>query len=716
MEILREYRQLVNKTKTVLSYDISETPMLDKMDDGNLEYIANHSNLCDDIKQIGELSELVFQLNDYVPALVNYTKIFLYLHNYDAVKEFISKLYVGHVGYANYQSKNKQYNANERLFDRFIEVVKIGNIAVELYMPLVLGAIFDDKQTIYIWHDIAMEYMQNFMRENEDELGDYIAENEKYELEYLTLILNFNTQKGISILFNDKTHAKISEEKAEYFLKTYIGDTLSYFDKHLPNDKQSRFHYIKVLAGINNNVEVDSRLENLYENEQDDEIKEFLAKRLGITEVLNFGTERHFKVLAQKKVQNVQERTLGVAFENLPLTYLSGESANNTEKTYLIDIFKEEKNLLNLNGLKSLYSIFNKESLHSFAEKLFNKLSNKDDINCAKWCVRMFSLFSNGLFERSIYEFLNVLYKLNRKKEARYLTLCLLYSQKPSLIEMFKRLKQYDSFNANFDEYVDIFASVNEVNKEEVKDLCVLDNLTDEEIEKEKKRLYLNFISGRKYSKEMFKKIFIHNKVYNEFAQHLVFGEYKQNKLYSVFVVSNKEIVYIYGNETKSVDNEVYISLVHNLDLDERFDKVDLSLNNPLFVQFNKSQLDLDSLNKSNIAFSNYQGTIVNGESFIKKLLKFGFAPNINDGEIQFDSLVCKNEILNILVEVEFEKQVTTISPTATIGNIRFYRLNQCMMDKQKYITNKAQSLNLFGINERYFDYVISSIQSAIKN
>ncbi len=716
MEILREYSQIVNKTKIVLSYDISETPMLDKMNDNELEYIANHSNLCDDIKQIGELSELIFQLNDYVPALVNYTKIFLYLHNYDAVKEFISKLYVGHVGYVSYQSKNKQYNASERLFDRFIEVVKIGNIDVELYMPLVLGAIFDEKQSIYVWHDIAMEYMQNYMRENEDEIGNYIAENENYELEYLTLILNFNTQKGISILFNDKTHAKISEEKAEYFLKTYISDTLSYFDKHLPTDKQSRFHYIKVLAGISNNVEVETRLENLYENEQDDEIKEFLAKRLGITEILNFGTERHFKVLAQKKVQDVQERTLGVAFLNLPLLYVSGESANNIEKTYLIDIFKEEKNLLNLNGLKSLYSIFNKESLNSFAEKLFNKLSNKDDINCAKWCVRMFSLFSDGLFERSIYEFLNVLYRVGRKKEARYLMLCLLYSQKPSFIEMFKRLKQYDAFNTNFDEYVDIFASINEVNKEEVKDLCVLDNLTEEEIDKEKKRLYLNFISGRRYTREMFKKIFIHNKVYNDFAQHLVFGEYKQNKLYSVFVVSNKEIVYIYGNETKSIDNEVYIMLVHSLDLDERFEKVDLSLNDPLFVQFNKTQINLDNINKSNIAFSNYHGTMVNGESFVKKLSNFGFTPNINDGEVMFDCLVCKNNILNLLVEVEFEKSITKISQTATIGNIRFYRLNQCMMDKQKYITNKAQSLNLFGINERYFDYIISSIQSAIRS
>ena len=39
MEVLREYSQLVNKTKAVLSYDISETPMLDKMGDADLEYI-----------------------------------------------------------------------------------------------------------------------------------------------------------------------------------------------------------------------------------------------------------------------------------------------------------------------------------------------------------------------------------------------------------------------------------------------------------------------------------------------------------------------------------------------------------------------------------------------------------------------------------------------------------------------------------------------------
>ena len=712
MEVLREYKQLVNKTMEVLSYDISETPMLDEMPEENLEYIANHSLICDDIKKVGELSELVFQLNNFVPALVNYTKIFLYLNKFDAVKEFISKLYVGHVGNISYVSRLRQYNMQERLFDRFIEVVKVGKINVELYMPLVLDSIFNEKSNLYVWHDPAMEYMQTFMRENEDEIGDYIAENSNYEIEYLTLILEFNTQKGISILFNDKNHEKISEEKGEYFLKTYIADTLSFFDKNLPKELESRFHYIKVLSAITNNFEVETRLESIYDNEINPEIKEFLAKRLGITEVLNFGTEKHFKVLAQKKVQEVQERSLGVAFENMPLYFVSKELASNLEKTYLINIFKEENNLLNLYSLNSLYQIFEKESLNAFAEKLFDKLSKKDDINCAKWCIRMFSLLSEGLFERKIYEFLFVLYKLKRRKEALYLTHCLLYSHKNTLLEMFVRLKQFDLFNQNYDEFVSIYSLTSGKSEEEIKDLCISENLMDQEIEQEKNRLYQNFISGRKYSKELFKKLFLYNSTYNTFAQRLVFGEYKQGKLYSVFLVSNRELVYIYGSTLGNADKDVYISLIHQLDLDERFEKVDLKLSNPLFEQFKTSVIDINNFNRSNLSVTNYYGTIVNGEKFVNDLKTKNFIPNKNDDEVQFSTMVSANKILNILVEIEFQKPITIISPSATIGNIRFYRLSECMKDQQKYITNKAQSLSLGGVNERYFDFVLSLIKN----
>ena len=714
MEVLREYGQLVNKTKNVLSYDISETPMLDKMSDEQLEYIANHSTMCENIKMVGNLSELVFQLNDYVPALINYIKIFLYMKRYDAVKEFISKLYVNHIGSVNYQSKLNDYNVEERLFDRFIEVVKIGDIEYNQYMPLVLESIFNEKSSLYVWHNICMEFMQNFMRENEDKIGDYIAENSEYELEYLTLILKFNTQKGISILFNSQCPDRIGIDNVELFLKTYITDTLAYFDKYLPNDKNKRFHFIKVLSSIKNNVEVMTRLENIYEREDDDEIKEFLAKHLGITEKLNFGSEKHFKVMSAKKVICVQERSLGIAFENMPLIFLSGEKANDIEKTYLIDIFKEEKNLLNLSSLKSLYDIFERISLNAFAEKLFDKLSKKDDINSAKWCVRMFSLLSEDMFERKVYEFLFALYKLGRNKEALYLTNCLIYSKKPNFVEMFKRLKVCKTFQEHFDEFVTAFASINNVNPEEVRDLSVLDNLSEAEIEDEKQRLYLNFISGRKYSKAIFKKLFLYTKIFNDFAQRLVFGEYKQDKLYSVFVVVGKELRYVYGNSLD--DKEVYISIVHTLDLDERFEKVDLKLNNPLFEQFKDSVVDVNNFNRANMSVSNLNGTIVNLKNFLSKMYTYKFYPNKNNDDSEFNNIVGVNKILNILVEIDFEKFVNENSYNATIGNIRFYRLSECMKDKEKYILNKTQSLSISGVNERYFDYVITSIQKSIKN
>ena len=710
MEVLREYSQLVNKTKAVLSYDISETPMLDKMADADLEYIANHSKVTDDVKLVGELAELVFQLNDYVPAVVNYITIFLYAQKYYAVMEFLSKLYAGHISGAMYTSKGKDYNIKERIFDRFIEIVEIGSIPVEIYMPLILTAIFDDKSELYYWHDISMEYMQNYMREHADELGNFVLNNSQYELNFLTLILSFDTQKGIDIIFNDMSHKNVSEENAEYFLKKYINDTLAYFDKYLPTEKEARFHYIKILSAIKNNVEVESRLEKIYDEENDPQIKEYLSKRLGISETLNFGSEAHFGVLARKKVVELQERTLGIAFENLPLQFKSGKQADNIEKTYLIDVFKQEKNLLNLASFKSLYDVFDKKSLNGFAEKLFDKHSQNKDILSSKWCVRMFSLLSDDLFERKIYEFLLVLYRLNRNKEARYLTLCILYSQKPLFLEMFNRLRQFENFTKYFDEYVEIFANQNKKSVEEVKDLVLPTTLSDNEIQNEIKRLYQNFISHRVYTRELFSRLFIHHKIFNQFANRLVFGEYKQDKLYSIFLVKGQEIVYIYG--TKQEGNDVVISLVHSLDLDDRFEKVDLKLNNALFEQFRQSKIDVRDFSRASMSVSNFYGTIVDGVDFVKHLQKHDFVPNMKEGEVQFTSMVCENKILNILVEISFQKPITSISPVATLDSIRFYRLSEVMRDQQKYITVKFQSLSLGGVEERYFDYILSLIKN----
>lgn len=715
MEILRDYSQIVNKTKQVIDIDISEVPFLDEMHNYDIEELTKHANLTNDLHKVGELAELIFQLREYTPALCNYIKLFLYMKEYDAVYEFVSKLFASHVGFANYVSKQDKYSYQQRFFDRFIEIVKVASIELEQYLPLVLDAISRDDLKIHIWEKPAMEYMQMLIRENEDEVADYILENDKYELEFIKLILEFNTQKGISILFDNKNVQRIGEENAGLFLKQYINDTLNFFDKHIDSAGENRFHYIKVLAGIDNNNEVETRLQNIFETETNSEIKEYLAKLLGISETQNFGTEKHFRVLAQKKVEFVQERSLGCAFENMPLKFVDGEYADNISKTYLINVFKNEPNLLNLYGFTSLYNIFDKQDLNNFVNKLFDKLSKKDDINCAKWCVRMCALLSDGLFERTIYEFLIVLYKLGRKKEAYYLTECLLYSHKKSFLEVFVRLKGNKLFEQKKEEFEEIYAKECDISLSEVKDTLVPDEVDEISYNYEINRLYWGFIAGRKYTFDNFKKLFLQKPVFNSFAQRLTFGEYKLGKLYSLFKVVGKDIEYIFGSKLSNEDSEPYISIVHSLDLDERFEKINVKTPNPLFDQFPKHSFDVKNFNRTSISVNNLEGTLVDGESFVKSMEEKGFSVNANIGEVQFSAMIQEMPLLNLLAEVQFEKPITRISTTATLGQIRFYHLSTSMKDRETYITNKASSISVGSLPERYFEYVLNSVVSSIK-
>ena len=199
------------------------------------------------------------------------------------------------------------------------------------------------------------------------------------------------------------------------------------------------------------------------------------------------------------------------------------------------------------------------------------------------------------------------------------------------------------------------------------------------------------------------------------FAQRLVFGEYKQGKVYSIFKVVDKEIVYIFGSKLTNEDTEPYVSIVHSLDLDERFEKINLRANNPLFEQFPKFNFDVKNFNRTSISVNNLEGMLVDGGNFVEEMQQKGFCVNANKDEVLFPSMVQQMPLLNLLAEVEFEKPISKQSRTATLGQIRFYHLNSVMKDKDTYITNKANSLSVGSLPERYFEYVLDGVYNSIK-
>lgn len=714
MEILRDYKQISTRVQKIFGVDVSNQPILDAMTNDQIKTMLENSKVNKDLSELSTLAELIFQLNEYVPALCNFVKMLLNVKYYEGIVVFLEKLFVAHVGTCLYNSKNKEYSHKERFFDRFIEVVKSTDISLADYLPF-LFAILDDNDKTVLSNYLApcLEYMQNIFRENYAEIKEFVAQNPNYKNTYYTLGLEFNTQGALYEIFNsdstgDAIFAKI--------LKHYYKDTMAFFDKNLESAGDKKFHYVKILASIEN-PEVTARLQDLYEEETNDDIKAFIKSKLGIADRTNLGcSPKHFAVTALKKVEVPQERTLGVAFEHMPLKFVDGTEADNVCKTYLLNIFKQEKDLLNLSGLNEIKDLFNPDDLHNFAQSIFKALLKLDDIKSAKWAIRLTSLLCDDTLKEQIFEFVQTLYLNGRAKEAKYYIECLFYTKDKTVIQLIKKLQEdaTEKFLQEQDYYINLFTDVNEVKPSDVQDLLVNDSLNEEVLQTQKQRLYKNFIANKSYTKEQFKDTFINKKVFNKLAEHLVFGEYKQNRLLNLFVLEGENIKYIVGSSGEQ-DSDIKIKVAHSLDLDDRFENAKNYFSNPTFVQFENHTFAIKDSEKTLTKMANMQGILINALKFVSNMQSFGFIKNVaNESDDATEMVYVSNE-LNLLAEVSFESPVSNFTTTASLGNIRYYKLNQCLSSGGAYIINKANALPLGTIVPRFYNFVASSVSKSLR-
>jgi len=717
MEILRDYRQIVDKVKNVFNIDVTNLPILDTMPGLELKELVTVTPKNVDLSQVVGLAELIFQLNEYIPALCNFVKMFLYSKNYQAVIAFMEKLFVAHVGIANYVSKNKEYSHKERFFDRFVEVIKSTDISPADFLPFLFAIVEDDDRTrLSAWLAPTLEFLQNFYRENIIEVRAFIDANPMHKNTYYTLGLEFNTQNAICEIFNEEDET-LSEKMLAKMLKHYYTDTMAFFDKNLENSGNKKFHYVRILASIEK-PEVTARLENLYEEEADPEIKNFVKTKLGIADKINLGVSpKHFETMAYKKVAVAQERTLGIPFEKVVLRFNDGTQTNNIIKTHFINVFKEEKELLNLYGLGEIKDLFIPEDLFAFAKSMFETIKRFNDIKEAKWAIRLVALLCDNKLEEEVFEFVYELFAANRAKEARYFLEALIYAKNHRVINLLQKLIESGmaSFISVKDYFVELYAENVAKDVSDVQNVLATDEVSDSAIETQKQRLFANFIANKSYTKEQFEEIFINKKVFNILAQKLVFGEYKQNRIVSLFVVEDSNIKYIAGN-AQADDKDICIKIAHTLDIDERYEEVKNYFQEPTFRQFTKTCFAIKDSDKTSTKVANMQGVLINALKFVSNMIKFGFTKNITNETEDIKELVYVSTELNLLAEVSFETPANNLTSTASLGAIRFYKLNQCLKNGSAFIINKANAVALGGVEPRLYDYVVGAVASSIRN
>lgn len=726
MEILKNIDQINGKLIDLFGFtedDLANEVFLNEiMDDEKIKSVVSNIGDLTPKKQILDgLRELIFQLGDYLTPLCNLIKMLLYSKNYELIFSLVTKLFVGQIGKVKYTSKSAT-NFTERYFDRFIEIVKNCKIASEAYIPLIASIFKTNKlEGLALWKNPALEYLQNFYNENEKWLLSFISSGEqKYDL--LDAILHFNSMKGVSLLIENFVQEKDEEniKRGMQIIKENKRDVLNYIDREMVNASEEKLcKFTQIMLAMDNDPEVISRLKDLYERTELDSVKELISAKWGISETMNLKTEKQFLYAVRRKIKDPQERTLGIPFDNFSVKLKSGYPADNAVYTFLIYLFKEEKNLNNLQKLSVLKTnIFDEESLIGFARKMFENLRSKQDINQAKWCIRMFTLFADGDLLKDILEFLAELFKAGRNKEAKYLSLCLIYCGKVQILDIFKRMLAIKNLyvSENLDFFVSELAKVTKKDKNEFYDALVPENYTEEEYQKQRVRLYDAFISGRLYTKEQFENLFIKNPIYNALAQNLVFGEYKFGRLHNAFVLQGDDVKFLIGSrlpETDDdVDGKIGIGIVHSLDCDFRYEKIYNYFENPTFQQFKHTNFEVGE-NRANISVNRFMGTFVGIHDFIENMQKFGFRINKTEDEVEFSSLVYEMPTLNILVDVEFEKKINLNMATATVGAIRFYYLDDVLKAGDKAILEKANALSVSAVPYRFYDYVLSCVNYA---
>ena len=727
MEILRSLDQIYQKINDVFGLnnqiDLQALNFAGELcPQPEVEKIANLASQNDFGKTITPLFELIFQLNNYTALICNICHVFLFAKKYEELFVLANKIFVAHIGTKPYNSKSAT-QPGQRSFDRLVEIVRLAEISNKIFVEFLVKIQTPGQKPYTIWKEPALEYLQSFFLENEKWLFDFVQKNPEMKYPTLGAILNFSTSKGVDFLIKDYlSDPNANKEEILTQLKHFKRETIIYIDTELPKSPtEVQLKMVEILLGMSSDNEVMTRVQDLYASTKNPDIKACISAKLGICDTINIRTEKQFLYAARRKIKDPQERSLGVPFDKFVLKTVGGVDATNNVFSFIIFLFKEEKNLLNLYKLKILETIFVKEHLQYFAQKLFETLKQKGDILQAKWCVRMFSLLSGSAVMNETFNFLSSLLNQGRHKEAKYLIYALIFSKRVEIIDFIQESldEQQSLIKEDLENLIDTMSLALNLHKEDIKDMLVPSQFSIGEFDIQRDRLYGAFIAGKTYPKPIFRKMFLQNKIYNKLAQNLVFGEYRFGRLHNAFIVKDTTIEFIVGRtlfeDNTDKDADISIGIIHPLDMDFKFQPALNYFAAPTFNQFEQARFSTTDHPITATTVNRFVGVMINPQKFLQYVFAQGFRPNKHKEDQACESVVHLFPMLNILAEIGFQKAISEQSSFGSLSKICFYKLSDTMQTQGKYLTQKISALPISNLPNRYFNHILSIILEASK-
>jgi hypothetical protein len=708
--------------------------------------------------KLAEFGECIFQLQNYKGVLKNFVEFLLSCEAYENICAFVNRLFVPHIGSMHYKSVG-EYTIEQRYFDRFVEIIQYCDIDRNLLMPFFVK-IFESsgKSVLFNYKAPLSEYMKVFAKNGEEDIFKYFDISRSLQgIDYFLSIDKFRTINALIDGFILQQTNMAGEIRS--FIIHHKTEALEILERKLHDQDPNRaLRALMLLSTFKGSVEVDSLILNIYQNTTNAKIKTFIQKELNFEKSQKFSSKAEFFDEVEKTTDKVQQRLYGLRLTR----YFEEENINNDKvMTYIMESFKSLESEAMLKFMSDRFKFVDENIKRALARIVYKVATERDTLESSKWALRLIAVLGSSDMLSEMLNTVVGLYKANQKI-AEYFVLCVVLSLRNDAIGFIKNLKarlggkaqkyldkMLEIYSVNsgrnieeiFDELADDFGlnmgqRIFDLGRRKLKIVIVKNKVTalnaqtnksarisagliaedinlkeyitklQKEINFQNKRFYHTFLNNRKYSKQQFINLIINHNLLGVLAEGLLWGKYKNGRLYETFKLVEKKLLHISG--TYILDSEdYYIALVNPLDIDAELlkDQIGhLSINQLGFPKFRASAPNA-------VWVDSFAGMFVNAHMFITRLQKLTYKLN-GRVEDMYNTMVKANNSTNLLTEVEFDniKLGGEKNYTTTISKIRFYKLDTLLKDGKNYIINRAEALPIGSIDEHIFSNELALI------
>ncbi|NCB48691.1 MAG: DUF4132 domain-containing protein [Clostridia bacterium] len=732
-----------------------------------------------DVAVTAEYGEVILQLMEYKELLKKFTELLLLSHSFEALCAFLNRIFLQQVGNVTYKSVKKQYSIKERYFDRFIEIVMFCKIEKSLFSPFFI-AIFSSDETspLCFFKEPLKEYLDIFLKDGEDDsfITSLLSSEKQAGInEYAST----NTVKTLRTLINEFVKGEINNTSLiKKALVSHKQEGFNISQEMLQsNESDTIFKAVQLLSLLEDDRRVKDRLKDIYETSNDPKIKAYLEKECGFNSLQNFASKEEFESFVDKNILQIQERLYGSRLKKYYEKFgLDNSLLNGKILTFVMETFKNKNTDNQIFSLRDYLKFVDGEVLKKLSRVVYETAMDRNKLLASKWALRLIAMFASSDLLIDITENMKV-WILDKKldKTCRYFLDLLALCSREEILQIVKSLQNHNLSPKQMkflSQKLETFSSKSKQNFEIVKDKLIDDlgfnsngtrilslenreillrinldcsisifnakngkparlkgtekfnsmelkkyvKLLEKNVKEQRKRLNTAFLEFRNYDIVSFEETIVKNNLLNLFAQNLVWGRYKNNKLVEICLFKDDKLVHLAGNIVIENFENYNIAILQPIDCED----IKKELQNKFETLFN--QFDLPVFKEENLSLNaNYvdslSGVFCNAKLFVTRLEKLKYKINDLDSRRFFGTLLKENKELNLLTCVEFDKMsLDKMNCSITISKVRFFELNKQIKNGKKFTLDKTEALTLRDIEPHILSNELAQILLACKS